>query len=154
MAALGDRRAVDLLQQAEDAYGRARPHRERAWTRFLDPGRMAAFQLSTYVRLGDERQVIEAGQAVLSAVAQDADHKKVAVIHADIAQAQLRIGDVAEGVAYAHRALDTAQRSGSTWGLQDLTALEKALVIQQDQAARELLGDITSTRRSLGSSPA
>ncbi|WP_245789966.1 hypothetical protein [Streptosporangium canum] len=115
---------------------------------------MAAFQLSTYVRLGDERQVIEAGQAVLSAVAQDADHKKVAVIHADIAQAQLRIGDVAEGVAYAHRALDTAQRSGSTWGLQDLTALEKALVIQQDQAARELLGDITSTRRSLGSSPA
>ncbi|MFI6888017.1 hypothetical protein [Streptosporangium canum] len=154
MAALGDRRAVDLLQQAEEAYGRARPHRERAWTRFLDPGRMAAFQLSTYVRLGDERQVIEAGQAALSAVAQDADHKKAAVIHAEIAQAQLQVGDVAEGVAYARRALDAAQRGESTWGLQHLTTVEKALSTQQDQAARDLLGDIVSTRRTLGSSPA
>ncbi|MDP9866035.1 MULTISPECIES: helix-turn-helix domain-containing protein [Streptosporangium] len=154
LAALGDRRAIDLLHQAEEAYGRARPHRERAWTRFLDPGRMAAFQLSTYVRLGDERRVIEAGQAALSAVAQDADHKKVAVIYADIAQAQLQIGDVAEGVAYARRALDAVQRGESTWGLQHLTTVEKALATQQDQAARELLGDIVSTRRSLGPSPA
>ncbi|ACZ91690.1 hypothetical protein Sros_9064 [Streptosporangium roseum DSM 43021] len=154
LAALGDRRAVDLLHQAEEAYGRARPHRERAWTRFLDPGRMAAFQLSTYVRLGDERQVIEAGQAALSAVAQDADHKKVAVIYADIAQAQLQIGDVAEGIAYARRALDAAQRGESTWGLQHLTTVEKALSTQQDQAARDLLGDIVSTRRTLGPSPA
>ncbi|MEV0417992.1 hypothetical protein [Streptosporangium canum] len=115
---------------------------------------MAAFQLSTYVRLGDERQVTEAGQAALSAVAQDADHKKADVIHAEIAQAQLQVGDVAEGVAYARRALDAAQRGESTWGLQHLTTVEKALSTQQDQAARDLLGDIVSTRRTLGSSPA
>ncbi|MFD8556676.1 hypothetical protein ACWDOR_20135 [Streptosporangium canum] len=98
--------------------------------------------------------MIEAGQAALSAVAQDADHKKVAVIHADIAQAQLRIGDVAEGIAYARRALDAAQRGESTWGLQHLTTVAKALSTQQAQAARDLLGDIAATRRTLGSSPA
>ncbi|MEU7990504.1 hypothetical protein AB0B56_37150 [Streptosporangium canum] len=90
----------------------------------------------------------------MSAVAQDADHKKAAVIHAEIAQAQLQVGDVAEGVAYARRALDAAQRGESTWGLQHLTTVEKALSTQQDQAARDLLGDIVSTRRTLGASPA
>ncbi|MFI7539208.1 XRE family transcriptional regulator [Streptosporangium sp. NPDC049376] len=154
LAALGDRRAVSLLHQAEDAYSRARPHRERAWTRFLDAGRMAAFHLSTYVRLGDDHRVIEAGQAALSAVAQDTDHKKVAVVYADIAQAQLQIGDVTEGVTYARRALESARRSESTWGLQHLATVEKTLAVQKDQAARELLGDITSTRRALGTSPA
>ncbi len=113
---------------------------------------MAAFQLSTYVRLGDEHRVIEAGQAALSAIAQDSDHKKAAVVYADIAQAQLHIGDIAEGVAYARRALESARRSESTWGLQHLTTIEKALAAQQDQAARDLLGDITATRRSLGTS--
>ncbi|WP_177240616.1 hypothetical protein [Nonomuraea wenchangensis] len=46
LAGLGDRQAAERLQQAEDAFHRPRPHRERAWTRFLDTGRMAAFQLS------------------------------------------------------------------------------------------------------------
>ncbi|MEV8635655.1 helix-turn-helix domain-containing protein [Streptosporangium sp. NPDC051023] len=154
LAALGDRHALDLLHQAEDAYSRARPHRERAWTRFLDPGRMAAFQLSAYVRLGDEHRVIEIGQAALSALGQDSDRKRAAVVYADIAQAQLQIGDVAEGVAYGRRALEAAQRSESTWGLQHLTTVEKALAARQDQTARELLGDIVATRRSLGTSPA
>ncbi|MEV7011155.1 XRE family transcriptional regulator [Streptosporangium sp. NPDC051022] len=154
LAALGDRHALDLLHQAEEAYSRARPHRERAWTRFLDPGRMAAFQLSTYVRLGDEHRVIEVGQAALSAIGHDTDRKRVAVVYADIAQAQLQIGDVAEGVAYGRRALESAQRSESTWGLQHLTTVEKVLAPQKDQAAQELLGDIVATRRSLGMSPA
>jgi hypothetical protein len=152
LAALGDRAAIKLLNQAEEAHSRARPHRERAWTRFLDAGRMAAFQLSTYVRLGDEQRVIEAGEAALMAVAQDKERKRVSVVYADIAQAQLQIGDVTEGVAYARRALEAAQRTESTWGMQHLAKVEKALATRPDQAARDLLGDIRSTRRSLGPS--
>ncbi|GLW10312.1 hypothetical protein Misp01_54400 [Microtetraspora sp. NBRC 13810] len=154
LAGLGDRQAIDRLHRAEEAYSRARPHRERAWTRFLDPGRIAAFQLSTYVRLGDERRVIEAGQAALSSAAQDSDRKIVAVIYADIAQAQLQIGDVSEGVSYARRSLEAAQRSESTWGMKHLAKVEQALATRPDQAARELLGDIIATRRSRGTSPA
>ncbi|MEV8639449.1 hypothetical protein AB0395_48190 [Streptosporangium sp. NPDC051023] len=97
--------------------------------------------------------MIEAGQAALSAIGQDSDHKKAAVVYADIAQAQLQLGDIAEGVTYARRALESAQRSESTWGLQHLTTVEKALASHQDQAARALVGDITATRRSLGTSP-
>ncbi|MGW5261786.1 helix-turn-helix domain-containing protein [Microbispora sp. NPDC004025] len=154
LAGLGDGQAVELLQRAEEAHTRARPHRERAWTRFLDAGRMAAFQLSTYVRLGDEQHVTEAGQAALAALGQDEDQKRVSVVYADIAQAQLQIGDVTEGVAYARRALEAAQRTESTWGVQHLAKVEKALAARPDHAARELLGDIRATRRALGPSPA
>lgn len=154
LAALGDGQAVELLQRAEEAHTRARPHRERAWTRFLDTGRMAAFRLSTYVRLGDEQHVTEAGQAALAALGQGEDQKRVSVVYADIAQAQLQIGDVTEGVAYARRALEAAQRTESTWGMQHLAKVEKALAARPDQAARELLGDIRATRRALGPSPA
>ncbi|MFI7449996.1 hypothetical protein ACIBQX_21080 [Nonomuraea sp. NPDC049714] len=55
---------------------------------------------------------------------------------------------------YARRALESAQRTESTWGLQHLGAVEKTLATQQDPVARELLGDLISTRRTLGSSPA
>ncbi|WP_244312640.1 helix-turn-helix domain-containing protein [Microbispora hainanensis] len=154
LAALGDGQAVELLQRAEDAHTRARPHRERAWTRFLDAGRMAAFQLSTYVRLGDEQHVTEAGRAALAALGQDEDQKRVSVVYTDIAQAQLQLGDVTEGVAYARRALEAAQRTESTWGMQHLAKVEKALAARPDHAARELLGDIRATRRALGPSPA
>ncbi|SET62599.1 hypothetical protein [Nonomuraea wenchangensis] len=84
----------------------------------------------------------------------DGDHKRIAVIYADIAQAQLQIGDIPTGVTYARRALDAAQRTESTWGLQHLGNVEKTLTGQRDPAARELLGDLISTRRALGSSPA
>jgi hypothetical protein len=154
LAALGDRRAIEVLHHVEEAYGRARPHRERAWTRFLDPGRMTAFQLSPYVRLGDEHHVIEAGQAAPSAVAQGSDHKKAAIVYADIAQVQLQIGDIAEGVTYARRALETAQRGESTWGIQHLATVEKALAPHSDHTVRELFGDIAATRRNERPSPA
>lgn len=154
LAGLGDRQAVELLHCAEEAFDRAQPHRERAWTRFLDAGRMAAFQLSTYVRLSDERHVLEAGQAPLDSIGQKTDHKRAAVIYTDVAKAQFQLGDTAEGVAYARRALEAAQRTESTWGLQHLLTIEKALADQQDHAARELLGDLIATRRGLGPSPA
>ncbi|MFG1941326.1 hypothetical protein [Nonomuraea sp. NPDC048826] len=115
---------------------------------------MAAFQLSVQVRLGDERHVIAAGQQALSSLDDDGDHKRIAVIYADVAQAQFQIGDIPTGVTYARRALDSDQRTESTWGLQHLGTVEKALASQQDLAARELLGDLISTRRALGSSPA
>ncbi|MEU6725950.1 hypothetical protein ABZ917_19790 [Nonomuraea wenchangensis] len=115
---------------------------------------MAAFQLSVHVRLGDEQQVTAAGQQALSSVDGDGDHKRLAVIYADIAQAQFQIGDIPTGVTYARRALDAAQRTESTWGLQHLGNVEKALTGQRDPAARELLGDLISTRRALGLSPA
>lgn len=154
LAALGERKAIELLQQADEAFGRARPHRERAWTRFLDAGRMAAFHLSTYVHLGDERHVIDAGQTALDSIGHDTDHKRAAVIYADVAQAQFQIGATAEGVAYARRALESAQRTESTWGLQHLATFEKSLANQQGQGARELLGDLIATRRASGTSPA
>jgi len=154
LAALGDGQAVELLQRAEEAHNQARPHRERAWTRFLDSGRMAAFQLSTYVRLGDEQRVTEASQAALAALGPDQDRKRVSVVYADIAQAQLQLGDITEGVAYARRALEAAQRTESSWGMRHLAKIEKALAARPDQAARELLGDLRATRRALGQSPA
>ncbi|MEV4582010.1 helix-turn-helix transcriptional regulator [Nonomuraea jabiensis] len=154
LAAMGDSQAVKLLGQAEEAFGRARPDRERAWTRFLDPERVTAFRLSTYVRLGDDRRVTDACQQALNSTDQDTDHKRTAIIWADIAQAQFQIGNSAAGVTYARRALESAQRTESTWGLQHLSTVEKTLTGQKDQAARELLGDLISTRRALGSSPA
>ena len=116
--------------------------------------RWTTLRAQTYVRLGDEHHVIEAGQTALSAVAQGSDHKKAAIVYADIAQAQLQIGDIAEGVTYARRALEAAQRSESTWGIQHLATVEKALAPHSDHTVRELLGDIAATRRNEGSSPA
>ncbi|GGP11060.1 hypothetical protein LDL08_28850 [Nonomuraea glycinis] len=115
---------------------------------------MAVFQLSVHVRPGDERQVIAAGQHALSSVGEDADHKHIAVIYADVAQGQFQIGDIPTGITYARRALESAQRTESTWGLQHLGTVEKTLAAHKDPAARELLGDLISTRRTLGSSPA
>jgi hypothetical protein len=86
-------------------------------------------------------------------VGEDADHKRIAAIYADIAQAQFQIGDIPTGITYARRALESAQRTESMWGLQHLGTVEKTLASQQDPAARELLGDLVSTRRILGSSP-
>ncbi|SDM08324.1 hypothetical protein SAMN05421874_1389 [Nonomuraea maritima] len=150
LAKLGDRQAVERLRQAEEAFHRARPHRERAWTRFLDEGRMAAFQLSTHVRLGDEAHVVSATQRTLGSI----DQKRTAIIHTDVAQAQFQIGDSTAGVTYARRALESAQRTESTWGLQHLGSIEKTLASQRDHGARELLGDLLSKRHALGSSPA
>ncbi|GIH65411.1 hypothetical protein Msi02_62280 [Microbispora siamensis] len=96
----------------------------------------------------------EAGQAALAALGQDEDQKRVSVVYADIAQAQLQLGDVTEGITYARRALEAAQRTESTWGMQHLAKVEKALAARPDYAARELLGDIRATRLALGPSPA
>ncbi|MEV4080068.1 helix-turn-helix transcriptional regulator [Nonomuraea fuscirosea] len=117
LATLGDRHAVERLRQAEEAFDHSRPHRERAWTRFLDAGRMAAFQLSVHVRLGDEQRVIAAGQHALGSVGEDADHKRIAVIYADVAQAQFQIGDIPTGITYARQALESVacQKDGTTW---------------------------------------
>ncbi|WP_434093923.1 hypothetical protein [Nonomuraea pusilla] len=115
---------------------------------------MAAFQLSTYVALGDERHVLQAGQTALDSIGEKSDRKRAAVIYADIAKARFRLGDTGEGVAYARRALEAAQRTESTWGLQHLATIETTLAGQHDQAARELLGDLIATRRGAGTSPA
>ncbi|MEV0161060.1 helix-turn-helix domain-containing protein [Nonomuraea fuscirosea] len=149
LAGLGDRQALMRLEQAREAYGQARPQRERAWTRFLDSGRMAAYRLSTYVNLGDEDRVIDEGQAALYALSHEADHKKIAAVHADIAAAQLRIGDLNEGITSGHRALETAQRTESRWAFQQLAAVENALSGKRDASACDLLAAINAAHRSL-----
>ncbi|WP_371781774.1 hypothetical protein [Streptosporangium subroseum] len=45
-------------------------------------------------------------------------------------------------------------RGESTWGIQHLATVEKALAPHTDHTVRELLGDIAATRRNEGSSPA
>ncbi|GAA2890217.1 hypothetical protein [Nonomuraea rubra] len=105
-ADLGDRQALNRLEQARDVYAEARPQRERAWTRFLDPARMAAYRLSTYVNLGDENRVITEGQAALNALSYETDHKKIAAT-------QPRIGDLNEGITSGRQALEIAQRTES-----------------------------------------
>ncbi|MGP4094285.1 hypothetical protein [Nonomuraea sp. KM90] len=141
--------AAPRLEQAKDAYGDARPQRERAWIRFLDPGRMAAYRLSTYVHLGDEQRGIDEGQAALNALSHETDHKKIAAVHADIAAAQLRIGDLDEGIAGGRLALETAQRTESGWAFQQLAGVENALTGKRDATARELLAAINAAHRSL-----
>lgn len=153
LAGLGDPQALIRLEQAKEAYADARPQRERAWTRFLDPGRMAAYRLSTYVSLGDGHRVIDESQAALSALSHETDHKKIAAVHADIAAAQLRIGDLNEGITGGRLALDTAQRTESRWAFQQLAGVERALSGKRDPSARELLAAITSAHRSLSRSP-
>ncbi|MFC4589333.1 helix-turn-helix domain-containing protein [Sphaerisporangium corydalis] len=152
VAALGDRRSLDVLQQAEEVYTRARPHREHAWTRFLDVGRVAAFRLSIYVGLGDERRVTEAGQEALSAVASDSEGKRVSVIYADIAQGQFKLGNHSEGLSFARRALKSVRHTESNWGLRHLATLERALTGRRDQASQELLQEIAATRQDRSSS--
>ncbi|MFI7452213.1 hypothetical protein ACIBQX_32280 [Nonomuraea sp. NPDC049714] len=71
--------------------------------------------------------MIAAGQQALSSVGEDADPKRIAAIYADIAQAQFQIGDIHTGITYARRALESAQRIESTWGLRHLGAVEKTL---------------------------
>ncbi|MBF8193762.1 helix-turn-helix domain-containing protein [Nonomuraea sp. K274] len=149
LANLGDRQALIRLEEARDAYGEARPQRERAWTRFLDSGRMAAYRLSTYVNLGDEHRVIDEGQAALNALSHETDHKKIAAVHADIAAAQLRIGDLNEGITSGRPALETAQRTESRRAFQQLAGVENALTGKRDASARELLAAINSAHRSL-----
>ncbi|MGW5687375.1 helix-turn-helix domain-containing protein [Nonomuraea sp. NPDC003754] len=153
LAALGDRRAFELLRQAEEAFDHSRPHQERVWTGFLDVGRMAAFRLSTYVRLGDERHALDAGQTALDSIGQKADQKRAAIIYADVARAQFQLGDVAEGVNYARRALEATQRIESRWGFQHLFAVETILANQHNEASRELLGDLIAARRKLRPTP-
>jgi hypothetical protein len=62
-AAIGDPIAKELIKQAMDAFHRARPQRERPWTRFLDESRIDAMRLSTYTWLGDEQQVTSSQMA-------------------------------------------------------------------------------------------
>src|SRR5260370_33638905 len=67
-AAIGDPAAKDLIERAVDAFERARPQKERPWTRFLDEPRMTAMELSTYTRLGNEQKVHALAHHLLSTV--------------------------------------------------------------------------------------
>ncbi|MGW4412943.1 helix-turn-helix domain-containing protein [Nonomuraea sp. NPDC004702] len=153
LAALGDHGAIQLLRQAEEAFDHAQPHRERAWTRFLDTERMTAFRLSTHLLLGQERHALQAGQSALDSIGHDTSHKRAAIIYTDMAKAQFQLGDITEAITHARRALDTARRAESTWGLQHLATIEKTLAGQRDPSARELLGDLIATRRDTGPPP-
>ncbi|MEV4177708.1 hypothetical protein [Nonomuraea sp. NPDC049709] len=104
---------------------------------------MAAYRLSTYVHLGDEQRLIDEGQAALNALAHETDHEKIAAVHADIAAAQLRIGNLNDGITSGHLALETAQRTESRWALH-----QRSRELPHRQARH--FGARTTGRRPLG----
>jgi len=147
-AAIGDATtAADLISQAVDAFKRARPQKERPWTRFLDEPRMNALELSTYTHLGNERRVHELADDLLATVTPAS--KRAALINADIGIAAVRLGDVTSGISYGRRSLEAVRASETSFGLWRLEEL--ARVLSQVPRARDLRTEIKQARRALAS---
>jgi len=146
-AAIGDPAASDLIRQAGEAFERARPQRERPWTRFLDQTRMNALELSTYTRLGNEQRVHDLADDLLATVTPAS--KRAALINADVGIASIRLGDINSGISYGRRSLDAVRASETSFGLWRLEELARALA--QEPRARDLRAEIKQTRRALAS---
>ncbi len=146
-AAIGDPAADDLIKQAAEAFDRARPQKERPWTRFLDQTRMNALELATYTRLGNEQKVHDLAGDLLATVTPAS--KRAALINADVGIASIRLGDVNSGISYGRRSLEAVKTSETSFGLWRLEELARALA--QEPKARELRAEIRQTRRTLAS---
>jgi len=139
--------AGELIKQAVEAFHRARPQKERPWTRFLDEPRMSALELSTYTRLGDEQRVHELADNLLATVTPAS--KRAALINADVGIAAISLGDIGTGINYGRRSLEAVRASETSFGLWRLEELARALA--QEPRARELRAEIKQTRRALAS---
>jgi len=146
-AAIGDPAAGELIKQAVEAFHRARPQKERPWTRFLDEPRMSALELSTHTRLGNEQRVHELADNLLATVTPAS--KRAALINADVGIAAISLGDVNTGINYGRRSLEAVRASETSFGLWRLEELARAL--SQEPRARELRAEIKQTRRALAS---
>jgi hypothetical protein len=146
-AALGDRLAGDLIKQAAEAFNRARPQKERPWTRFLNETRMSAMELSTYTRIGNEQRVHGLADDLLATVTPAS--KRAALINADVGIASVRLGDVSSGINYGRRSLEAVRASETSFGLWRLEELGRSLA--QEPRARELRTEIKQIRQLLAS---
>jgi transcriptional regulator with XRE-family HTH domain len=146
-ATIGEPIAEDLIKQAVDAFNRARPQRERPWTRFLDEPRMNSLELSTYTQLGKEKRVHELADNLLSTVTPAS--KRAALINADVGIAAVHLGDATSGINYGRRSLEAVRESETSFGLWRLEELARALA--SEARARELRAEIKQMRRALAS---
>ncbi|MEV5824202.1 helix-turn-helix transcriptional regulator [Spirillospora sp. NPDC052242] len=147
-AALGDRAAGDMIEQASDLMANARPHAERPWTRCLESPRFAHMRLTIATRLGDESGVHdEVGELVV--LASDPAQKKTGRMLASVGLALVGIGDTEEGIRFGERAVDAVETSRATYALNRLSELDVALA--GDPRARQVRERIRATRRELAS---
>jgi hypothetical protein len=124
-AAEGDGRcARRSLEQAEHAYGTARPGQERPWTTFMDRGRLHGFAISTYARLGDTESALEGCDAL---VEDRGSGKKQALVLADVAGVHLRQGRLEPALHLAERSADVVLDTQTTVGLNRLRLLRPKL---------------------------
>jgi hypothetical protein len=123
-----DQEAMRLLDRGLTAYEIANPDEERAWTRFLDPSRMAGFSISTYSRLGLTDKALDAGMSVLGSLGPGAPgQKKRALVLANIAEVHLQRQDLEAGLELGAKALNASRDTESTLGFAHLRRLRPHL---------------------------
>jgi hypothetical protein len=116
--------ALNVLDGGLSAHSSAQADQERAWTGFMDSSRMQGFAISTYARLGELEQ---ARQAAGDALAVLGEQKHSAMILADIADLELRLGHLDEGLQRAGAALDIVVKTEFSVGFERLRALRHRL---------------------------
>jgi hypothetical protein len=130
------RHARRSLEQAQHAYGSARPDQERPWTGFMDEGRMQGFAISTHARLGDSESALKGCDALLEG---GGGGKKQALVLADVAGVHLEQGRLEPALHLAERSADVVAEMQTTVGLNRLRLLRPRLrPWLQVPAARDL----------------
>jgi hypothetical protein len=132
------RHARRTLEQAQHAYGSARPGQERSWTTFMDAGRMQGFAISTHARLGDTDSALEGCEALLE---EGGSGKKQALVLADVAGVHLEQGRLEPGLHLAERSADVVLDTQTTVGLNRLRHLRPKLRPWLQVPAARILDD-------------
>jgi hypothetical protein len=147
LAAMGDPAAKDLIEQASDLLMRARPLRERSWTRCLEPPYLDHMRLTVATRLTDKANIYKyIGD--LTALTNDPTPKKNGRELANVGLALVAVGEVHEGIHAGQRSLEAIQRTRAKYALGRLTQLGAAL-IEAGPRARDLREGIRTTRQQL-----
>lgn len=149
-AALDDPAAWDLINEASDLLGNARPHSERSWTRCLESPRLPHMRLTIGTRLRNE-DVVYDEVSELAVLASDPAQKKTGRMLASIGLALVEIGDLDEGVRFGERSVEAVKVGKATYALNRLGELEAALQDRPGPRVGGLREDIRATRLALAS---
>lgn len=146
-AIIGDASAAHALTaRASDLFA-ATDMRARPWTRFLDRTRFGSMALSVYSRLGDVERAEQSAREVAASAAGLGEHKKLAVVGAEVALAYVRLGDVASGVQQARTSLAVTRALNAPLGWGRLDEVSKALSRSRVSAARAFREEYAATPR-------
>ncbi|MDX3265593.1 helix-turn-helix domain-containing protein [Streptomyces sp. MI02-2A] len=132
------RKALQLIQHAEDVLAAGSDYPSPEWLDWFNPVRLAAFKGNTQLKAGHLPQARETLQNAFDALS-PSDDKQRTVVLGDLAAVEAAAGNPGEACRQALRALDGLERAWYAMGMDRVREVRRALVPHQHEpCVREL----------------